>query len=152
MGASLAPVLANIIMTECERMVADKLINDGTLKFYMRYVDDTLMLVKRSDIDKVLTAFNNFNPNLQFTVDTFENEIPHFLDLEINPNGLSIFRKNTFTGQYVNINSFTTWKWKTAWLRSLIDRAFKICTKGHLHLELTKIKRFASWNGYLNTS
>ena len=148
MGASLGPVLANIIMTECEKKVADKLIRNGTLKFYVRYVDDTLMLIKRTDIEKVQKAFNKFDSNLKFTVDTFENETPHFLDLEISPNGLSIFRKNTFTGQYVNMDSFTTWRWKTAWLRSLIDRAKKICVKGQLHKELTKIKCFASWNGY----
>ena len=47
---------------------------------------------------------------------TFQNETPHFLDLEINPYGISIFRKDTFTGQYVSIESFTTQKWKTALL------------------------------------
>ena len=46
MGASLGPVLANIIMTELERVVVDDLVNDGTLKFYARYVDDTLFMLK----------------------------------------------------------------------------------------------------------
>ena len=46
MGASLGPVLANIIMTELEKTVVDKLIRSGRIKFYARYVDDTLLLVK----------------------------------------------------------------------------------------------------------
>ena len=46
MGSSLGPVLANVIMTELERLVVDKLIKDGLIKFYIRYVDDTLVLAK----------------------------------------------------------------------------------------------------------
>ena len=36
MGSSLGPVLANIIMTELEKVVVKKLIDDGTIKFYIR--------------------------------------------------------------------------------------------------------------------
>ena len=58
------------------------------IKLYIRYVDDTLLLVKRQYIDKVLKAFNGFDKNLKFTVDRFVNETPHILDLEICPKGL----------------------------------------------------------------
>ena len=51
MGASLGPVLANIIMTELECAVVDDLITNGTLKFYARYVDDTLLMVKPDQVD-----------------------------------------------------------------------------------------------------
>ena len=85
MVASLGPVLANIIM-----ITVDNLLKGETIKFYIRYVDYTLLLVKHPDIDKVLKAFNWFDKNLKFTVDRFDNEIPHFLHLEICPNGLSI--------------------------------------------------------------
>ena len=54
MGAALGPVLANIIMTEMERVVVDQLIQSGKIKFYARYVDDTLLLVKPDDIDDIL--------------------------------------------------------------------------------------------------
>ena len=93
------------------------------IKLYIRYVHDTLLLVKRQYIDKVLKAFNGFDKNLKFTVDRFVSETPHFLDLEICPKGLAIFRKNTHTGQYIDIDSFTLWKWKTTCIRSLTDRA-----------------------------
>ena len=148
MGASLGPVLANIIMTELEKRVVSKLINKGTIKFYARYVDDTLLLVKRSDIESILEKFNKFDKNLQFTVDLFENQVPHFLDLEICPDGIAIFRKDTHTGQYQPSHSFVPWKWKTAWMRSLITRAKKLCSKNKLHPELEIIKKFASWNKY----
>ena len=50
MGGSLGPVLANIIMTERENVIVGKLIEDGIIKFYVRYVDDTLLVIKRTDI------------------------------------------------------------------------------------------------------
>ena len=40
------------------------------------------------------------------------------------------------------------WKWKTAWIKSLADRAKKVCSKENLPKELQLIKKFASWNGY----
>ena len=55
MGASLGPVLANIIMTELERVIVDDLINAGTIKFYARYVDDTILMVKPEDVDIILS-------------------------------------------------------------------------------------------------
>ena len=45
MGSSLGPVLANIIMTELERVIVEPLITSGKIKFHIRYVD-TLLLVK----------------------------------------------------------------------------------------------------------
>ena len=80
MGSSLAPVLANIILTEFERVIVSYLINDGVIKFYKYYVDDTLVLIKPSDIFFVLAKFNSFDRNLNFTVDTFLDGLIHFLD------------------------------------------------------------------------
>ena len=45
MGGSLGPLLANIIMVELEAKVIRPLIDDGTIKFYTRFVDDTLLLI-----------------------------------------------------------------------------------------------------------
>ena len=47
MGSCLAPVLANIILTELEKVILDHdLVRSGIVKFYRRYVDDTLVLIK----------------------------------------------------------------------------------------------------------
>ena len=89
MEPSLELALADIIMMECEKVITDTLVKVGTIKFYVHYVDDTL--VKRQDIDKVLQAFNGFNKNLKFTIDKFKNKTPYFLDLEICPNDLTVF-------------------------------------------------------------
>ena len=50
MGGSLGPLLANIIMVEFEAKVIRPLIDDGTIKFYTRFVDDTLLLLRQDDI------------------------------------------------------------------------------------------------------
>ena len=42
MGSRLAPVLANIILNEFEKAVVDDLVSSGILKFYRRYIDDTI--------------------------------------------------------------------------------------------------------------
>lgn len=148
MGASLGPVLANIIMTELERVVVDDLINAGTIKFYARYVDDTLLMVKPEDVDLILNRFNAFHRNLEFTVDRFDNVVPHFLDLEIHRSGISIFRKETHTAQFTHFTSFTKWGHKIAWIRSLVSRAKKLCHPSKLKPELANIRKFAAYNGF----
>ena len=86
--------------------------------------------------------------NIRFTFDTFSDEPPHFLDLNLDGNKFSIYRKNTFTGQYTYFDSFEPWKHRTAWLRSLLSRVYKICSPSNLKQELNFIKRIASWNGF----
>ena len=46
MGGSLGPLLANIIMTELEDQVVRGLIDKGIIKFYTRFADDALLLIK----------------------------------------------------------------------------------------------------------
>ena len=99
MGRSLGSLLANIITAECEKVIAEKLIEDEIIRFYVRYVDDTLLAIKRADISYVLNKLNRFNDNLKFTVDTYENCVPHFLDIEIYPSILGIYHKHTQTEQ-----------------------------------------------------
>ena len=148
MGSSLAPVLANIIMTELEEKVIQPSISNGKIRFYGRYVDDTLLVVKPDDISEIHELLNKFDPNLKFTVDTFENEVPHFLDLKLCNDGLEIYRKDTNTGLYTNFNSYVPWHYKIAWIKSLVTRAKIICSKNKLKREITNIKKFISWNGF----
>ena len=128
MGSSLGPVMTNIIMTELENKVIKPLINDGTIKFYCRYVENTLLVVKPQDVSRIRELLNSFDKNFKFTVDLFENEVPHFLDLEMSPDGISIYRKDTNTGLYVNYESFVPWIDRTGWIRSLVTRALRTCS------------------------
>ena len=55
MGSPLGPVLTNIIMTELEKIIVKDLVDKSLIKVYMRYVDDTLRLVK----EKILNLYMN---------------------------------------------------------------------------------------------
>ena len=147
MGGSLGPVLADIILTGFEQIIIDPLINSGVIEFYCRYVDDSLLLEKRENIDFLLNKFHSFDYNIRFTYDTSPDEPPHFLDLNLDGNKFAIYRKHTFTGQYTHFDSFVPWKHRTAWLRSLLSRVYKTCSPSKLRQELNFISRIASWNG-----
>ena len=67
MGSSLAPLLANIIMTEMEKTIIKKFIDDKILLFYGCYVDDTLVIIKREHLKPFHDALNNLDKNLNFT-------------------------------------------------------------------------------------
>ena len=83
-------ILANVIMTELEQKVVKQLIDDKTLMLCGRYVDDTSVVIKPEDLNRVRNALNNFHLNLKFTRDTFNDIVPHFSDMEIHPSRLGI--------------------------------------------------------------
>ena len=93
-------------------------------------------------------SVNHFDKNLRFTVDTFENVVPHFLDLELRNDGISLYKKAANTGLYVNFSSYVLWSFKTSWIRSLTSHAKNICSPNNLNSELQFINRLASWNGF----
>ena len=61
MGSSLGPVLANIILTKFENVIVKPLIETSVLNFYCRYIDDTLLLIKKDEMQHVLNSFNSFD-------------------------------------------------------------------------------------------
>ena len=106
-GSSLGPVLANIILTEFENVIVKPLIETSVLKCYCRYVDDTLVMIKKDKIQHVLNSFNSFDKNLRFTVDTFDDGNIHFLDIKILNNGeTDIYIKDINTLLYVQYHSY----------------------------------------------
>ena len=50
--------------------------------------------MKPENIPFVLNKFNSFNKSLQFTVDTFDNEDVHFLDIKIDGTKTDIYYTN----------------------------------------------------------
>ena len=83
MGSSLGPILPNIIMTKLRRVLVETLITSGKIKFYIGYVDETLLLAKEEDTMFIFDKVNSFHKNLKFAIDRLDNNI-HFLDIAIN--------------------------------------------------------------------
>ena len=72
------------------------------LKFYGRYVDDALLVIRPENVYYVHSLLNFFDLNLGFTIDVFQN----FLDLEIEPDGISIHKnKLTQASLYISCKS-----------------------------------------------
>ena len=83
-------------MIEFENIIIKPLINNGTIAFYKRFADDTIVLAKPCDLNRVLKQFNCFHGFHQFS----DNHI-NFLDIQILLNGTTtVYRKQTHTGQY----------------------------------------------------
>ena len=151
MGSALGPVLANIVMTELERLILPKLIESDLIKFYIRYVDDTLVLIKEDRIDEVLAAFNSFDQNLQFNIDKFDDGLVHFLDLsyDVTTGDIDVYSKPTNTGQYSHESSFAPWNYKISWAKALYQRARRICsTESRFKRQRCRIADILSWNGF----
>ena len=87
-----------------------------------------------------------------FTKEAESNDSLPFLDVFVErKNGefvTSVYRKNTFTGQYVNYNSYCTEKRKVNLIRTLCDRAIKICSASQLDAEVENIFKIFIENGY----
>ena len=75
-SVSMVALFVNIIKTGREQVIADNFVKEKTLKFYVRYVDDALLLGRCQNIDKALQAFNGFDNNLKFTDDKFKTKHP----------------------------------------------------------------------------
>ena len=138
-------------MTEFEKVVVQDLVNNGTLPFYTRYVDDTLVLIQPDNIDLVLNAFNKFMPGIVFTRDVFNDGNIHFLDITINGTNLetSVYNKPTNTGQYINYDSFTPWRLKISWITSIYERGKRLCSnESSFNSHLLNLRKTLSWNGF----
>ena len=126
MGSPLTPVLANINMEYFEEMV----LWSTSLKpsMWLRYVDDTLILwPHQEDVLILLDHVNSIRPSIQFTMEKEQvNKLP-FLDLLVTctEQGFrsSVYRKITFTEQYLNFNSHHSYTVKKGIVRCLQHRA-----------------------------
>ena len=89
-GSFLGQRLANI-MIEMVKTILKRLNDDMVLFFYGRYLNNILVVIKQEYLKLVHDAFNNFDKNLNFAVDTFGNVVFDFLDIDIFPDGISIY-------------------------------------------------------------
>ena len=102
MGSPLAPTLANIFISEIENKIMNELRNKGVLS-WMRYVDDTFVIVENKDkIEDILTFLNSQHKNIKFTVEFEDKHVISFLDVRVKRKNESfitdVYRKKTFSG------------------------------------------------------
>ena len=150
MGSPLGPSLANIFVGYQEQRLFQMI---PTPTAYFRYVDDTFVILRneeeRASFHQIL---NNLHPNLQFTCETETDQKLPFLDVLVEKSGrtftTSVYRKPTFTGQYIRWNSFCDKRRKTNLIKTLVHRAKRICSTDKLQFELEFITSMLMKNGY----
>ena len=115
-------------------------------------MDDTFAIFgSELGCDHFQEKLNLLHPALKFTVEEQNNSL-NFLDVLVEKESTgfltSIYRKPTFTGQYIRWNSFSPKTRKISLIKTLVHRALMICSKTKLGSELDKIKQLFIENGY----
>ena len=138
MGSPLSPILASIFMEVFEERMLSMVSVE--VRLWRRYVDDTLVIVKRGDEEKLLCFLNNVHPAIRFTCEReVEGSIP-FLDVRISRMGngdlvrTDVFRKPTATDRYLDFSSDHSLSTKWGLVTCMRRRAEKVC-RGEEELE-----------------
>ena len=119
-----------------------------------RYVEDCFILFRNNqECENMFSKFNTLYKAISFTVDPEDDDNTlAFLDVLVKRKQskfiTSIFRKKTFTGQYVNFRSHCSLKRKTNLIRTLYERANKICSPETFDQELKRISQILQDNSY----
>ncbi|CAH8579144.1 unnamed protein product [Schistosoma curassoni] len=101
----------------------------------------------------LLSLFSKVHKDIEFTMEHEVDDKFHFLDIGIRRTSdgtlqRHIHRKNTWSGVYLNFNSFCPMSYKKGIVRNLFDRARKICSKECLEEEITTITKCLRENAY----
>ena len=96
---------------------------------------------------------NTTHKNLKFTFDFEQNNRFSFLDVKITheSNGFStsVFRKATFSGVFINFDSFIFESYKTSLIFTLLFCCFTICPDMQsFHLEVEQLRQIFKCNNY----
>ena len=150
MGFCTSPWFADIALELLETSCLKNYSEDVLL--YKRYVDDCLLIVKKDKIEEILSTFNNYNNNLQFTIERETNNSINFLDIQlIRTNNKIItnwYRKSTASGRYINYHSHHPETQKIAIVYSLVDKAIKLSDAQFHKQNLKIVKHYLSCNNY----
>ena len=126
MGSNLGPTMAAFMMDKIENKMPN------TPQFYCRYVDDIFTILKSpKEAENFLTAINQIHPNIQFTKEEENDKKIVFLDVEVNHQEQLITKwhlKETNNEQYLHKHAYAPQSYKYAAIRSLIYRAFRLCS------------------------
>ena len=137
MGSNLGPTMASFALS----MIEDK-FNDTPI-FYQRYVDDIFAVFHSKDeAETFLQHINTFHPNLKFTIEHPKDNRLTFLDITINVDNSRVetkwYMKKTNTGIYLPKIAYSPMKYKTAAIRALISRAYKLSSSNENFTESYK--------------
>ena len=118
----MSPTLVNIFVGYCKEKFFSQMQKPPTC---FRYVDDTFAIFDhKAEADDFLTKLNFLHPSLRFTFEKEKDKCLSFLDVHVERADIgfetSVYRKPTFTGQYLRWESFSSLKRKTGLISTLV--------------------------------
>ena len=152
MGSPVSPLTANIFMEDFECKTLSSYPNPP--RFWGRYVDDTMVIIQRCEIENFTNHINSLHPAIKFTIEREVNGQLPMLDVRViretdGTLSFQVYRKPTHTNQYLNFASHHPLQHKLGVIRTLVDRASSIVTKKEEHVkELSNIYRSLAVCGY----
>lgn len=152
MGSPLSPVIANLFMEHLEKKAIETSNNKPTTWF--RYVDDTFVIWRHGmdTLNEFLQHLNGQHPSIQFTMEIESDQQLAFLDVLVrkrgNKLGHTVYRKPTHTDRYLHALSNHHPSQKYGVIRTLTERARRICEPENLQAELEHLKTAFEANGY----
>ena len=148
MGSPLGPALANILVGFYEEKLFPQTQRPPT---YFRNVDSVFAIFDHeAEANEFLTKLSCLHLSLKFTFEKEKDKRLPFLDVYVERTDVgfetSVYRKSTFTCQYLRWESFSLLKRKIS-LISMLHRALTICTKRRVNGEIERIKNILLDNG-----
>nr|VZI00971.1 unnamed protein product [Spirometra erinaceieuropaei] len=129
MGSPLSGLIAEAVLQRLEQQV----FSSYPPKFWARYVDDTFVAIKRSEVKAFKTLLNSIFPDIQFTMEEEVNNQLPFLDVQVTrlTDGkirTTVYRKATNTRRILHFRSNHPVGHKRSCVRTLFQRVQTHCS------------------------
>ncbi|XP_072021883.1 uncharacterized protein [Amphiura filiformis] len=151
-GQPVSPIIAEFFMEDFEKKALSSYPNPP--RFWGRYVDDTFVIIKKSEVTAFTNHINSLHPSIKFTMEREDDGQLAMLDVLVKraPNGslkFQVYRKSTHTNQYLSFSSHHPLQHKLGVVRALVDRANTIVTtEDDKKEEITGIRKSLAICGY----
>ncbi|BHF61667.1 hypothetical protein SprV_0100464200 [Sparganum proliferum] len=150
MGSPISGLLAELVLQRLEKEVFQNL----SPKVWLRYVDDTFVVVKNCEVERLHQRLNDVFPDIQFTREVAIGDSLPFLDVRIQrlsdgSLATSVHRKGSNSEIILNYGSNHPAAHKRSCVRTLFHRAYRYCNSDDLlKKELAYLYRLFRSNGY----
>ena len=129
------------------QVISSQLFIHGLLMIHFYYFDQRITL---GNLD--IISINNIK-NIKFTSEIEENGLLSFLDIKISRENnkfvISVYRKPTFSGVFINFESFIPDIDKRGLIETLLHRSFRLYSKyENFHREIETLKAILKRNSY----
>lgn len=152
MGSKLSPILAQYVMDYVLDQSLQKLPFKPT--FVKKFVDDLIVALPADQIQLMLNTVNQFDNNIQFTIEKEVNRAVPFLDtlvrrdVDSNTIKLDWYRKPSAAGRYVHYKSNHNINIKVNFVKQMRHRITNICHAEFKNKNLKILENLLVENGY----